>query len=108
MKVKVDKKELKKVSEDLIKSSLNVNDEIELWIKEHEKLKTIWSGYEADTYFKKADQYFLKLKMISETSNNLGDFIEKAHRKYSDEDEEFAQDLRKEKVQYEYESTTNT
>ena len=102
MKLHVNKKELKNVSDDLKKSSMSVNDEIELWIKEHEKLRSIWSGYDADTYFKKIDQYLLKLKMISETSSELGNFIEKAHSRYTEEDSEFAQELRKENDQYDY------
>ena len=102
MRIHVNKKELKSVSEDLQKSSMSVNDEIELWVKEHDKLKAIWSGHDADVYFSKIDQYLLKLKMISETSSELGKFIEKAHNKYTEEDSEFAQELRKENDQYDY------
>lgn len=101
MIIKVDKEELKNVSNDLLKSSDNISYEIGVWEKAIEKLKNIWQGQDADVFYSRIDSYLLKLKMLSETSTSIGKFIDRANNKYIEKDKEFASELKKENDQYE-------
>jgi len=96
MIIKANKEELKNISNDLIKSSSNIYKEIETWEKSVEKLKNIWQGKDADIFYTKINNYLIKLKMLSETSNTIGNFINKANNKYIEKDREFADLLKKE------------
>lgn len=101
MIVKADKEELKNVSSSLIKSSSQVNYEIEVWEKSISELKNIWQGTAADIFYPKIDNYLRKLKMLAETSNSIGQFIGKANKIYIEKDQEFADEIKKENDRYE-------
>lgn len=96
MIIKADKEELKTVSNNLIKSSSDVYKEIDTWKSSIAKLKSIWQGKDADIFYSRIDRYLAKLKMLAETSNSIGEFINKANNKYIERDREFAETLKKE------------
>ena len=95
MVIRVNKDELKIVSNDLIKSSSNVSKEIETWEKSVDDLKKIWQGKDANVFYNRIGLYLLKLKMLSESSNSMGVFINKANNKYIEKDDEFADILKR-------------
>ena len=108
MIIRVNKEELKNVSQDLTKSSDNFLHELEVWENSVSKLKTIWEGIDADIFYSRIDEYLLKLKMIRETSTSLGKIINLADNKYIEKDLEFARDLKKENDKYELENKENS
>ena len=101
MRIVADKEDLKNVSDDLVKSSKSVNDEIDLWEKSILELKQIWQGKDADMFYNRIDEYLLKLRMLSAASNSIGGFINKVNNTYIKKDEEFANELKKENDLYE-------
>ena len=96
MIIRVDKDELKILSNDLINSSSNVSKEIETWEKSVEDLKKIWQGKDADVFYNRINIYLLKLRMLTESSNSIGTFIDKANNKYIEKDNDFADVLKRE------------
>ena len=96
MIIRVDKDELKILSNDLINSSSNVSKEIETWEKSVEGLKKIWQGKDADVFYNRINIYLLKLRMLTESSNSIGTFIDKANNKYIEKDNDFADVLKRE------------
>ena len=101
MIIKVDKEKLNDVSNDLMKSSNSISDEIKLWEDNISNLKNIWQGKDADIFYSRIENYLIKLKMLSETTGSIGKFINSANSKYIAKDEEFAEELKKENSQYE-------
>lgn len=101
MIVKVDKTELKNVSNDLMKSSDDIKNEINLWKKKIEELKTIWKGKDADIFYSRIDAYLIKLDMLTESSSAISKFINAADEQYIAKDEEFATAIRRERERYE-------
>ena len=96
MIIKANKEELKTISNDLLKSSSSVYKEIEIWEKSIEKLKSIWQGKDASIFYSKIDNYLIKLKMLSESSSAIGNFINNANNKYIEKDKEFTELLKRE------------
>lgn len=108
MIIKVNKEELKNVSQDLTKSSDSFLNELKIWENSITKLKTIWEGVDADIFYSRINDYLLKLKMLYETTNSIGKIINLADNKYIEKDLEFASDLKKENDMYEFKDTENS
>jgi uncharacterized protein YukE len=107
MIIKADKEELKVVSNDLIKSSKNIENEIEIWEKTIEQLKEIWQGKDANMFYSRISMYLTKVKMLGSSSEAIGRFINIANDKYIECDEEFANVLKRENDRYESNSGSN-
>ena len=82
MIIKVDKEKLNDISNDLMKSSNSISDEIKLWEDNISNLKNIWQGKDADIFYSRIENYLIKLKMLSETTGSIGKFINSANNKY--------------------------
>ena len=62
-----------------------------------EELKKIWSGEDADVFFNRIDIYLNKVELLKETSKTIGSFMLEADKNYCKADEEFVDDLKRER-----------
>ena len=107
MNFEVDTDELKYCEVKLENSSTKVEDEIKVWEKDIEKLKTIWKGSAADVFYSKMDEYLKKLKMLSETTRVFGNAMKECYSNYETKDKEFSVDLQNERNKYDDEAFLN-
>ena len=101
MVIKADKEKLANTSNNLVKSSNSIKEEIDLWKKTVDELKQVWKGKDADTFYNRMDAYLIKLDMLTESSNAIGTFIGTVNSKYIEKDEEFTENIRRENDKYE-------
>ena len=104
MNIEVETDELKYCESKFLTSSEKLNKEVEYWKAQIEKLKTIWSGTEANVFYAKIDAYLMKLKMLAETTNVFGKTIKQCYVNYEKNDNDFAKDVRDENSKYDDEA----
>lgn len=101
MILKVKHEELQKVKHTMIKDGNALNDEIKIMQDEMEKLKTIWQGQDASTFYDNVYGYLDKMKKIPASLIEMGNFINNMDRSYTERDQEFSKELQKEEDNYE-------
>ena len=104
MNFEVDTDELRFCEKKLTDSSERLTTEINYWYEQIEKLKSIWSGSEADVFYTKLDGYLMKLKMLSETTNVFGKTIKQCYINYERTDNSFAGIIKEENSKYDDEA----
>ncbi len=100
MNIEVDTDELKYYEQKFSKSSVSLEEEINYWEEQIERLKLVWSGSEASVFYNKIDEYLLKLKLVYETTNTFSQTIRKSYNLYEKSDKEFYDELHQENSQY--------
>lgn len=104
MNIEVDTDELRNCEMIFSKNSISLEEEIKYWEAQIERLKNVWSGTEADIFYRRITSYLLKLKMIYETTNIFSKTIQKSYTMYEEKDKEFSSELRSENEQYDDEA----
>ena len=100
MDFEVDTDILRVTENTLHKDADRFNEELNLWNEEIDKLKTVWSGEDADIFYTRIGEYLLKLKMVSETENVFGNLLNKSYTTYEEQDSSFSSELKKDNAQY--------
>ena len=100
MDFEVDTDQLKLAENRLYKESDAFHTELNVWVDQIERLKDIWTGEDADIFYRKIEEYITKLRMVSETEKNLGKLLRTSYSSYEDQDSEFMLELKKDNEQY--------
>ena len=96
----VDSEEFKNAEVFLNKSYEDFKDDLDYWRTQIDQLKTIWSGEDADVFYRNMEEYMLKLDMLCETKHAFSKSFKYGYLAYEEKDEEFAKELKKENSQY--------
>lgn len=87
MKVKIDSLKVKELTANSLSEKEKLNNEINYWLKEIELLKSIWISEEAEEFYENSTTYLRRLKVVSETYDVVGNFINGASNNYQSVDE---------------------
>lgn len=82
MIVKVKFEELNEVKNTMLKDKNSFEIEVNRLLGAMEKLKTIWTGDDADMFYKNAYPYIKRMRVISEAIETLGNFIDGSAKQY--------------------------
>ena len=88
MNIKVNFEELGQVKSVMTKDKDSFAIEVNRLLGAMERLRTIWTGDDADTFFKNAYPYIKRMSIIGESMGTLGDFIDGSSRQYRDNEQQ--------------------
>ncbi len=74
--------------------------EIDNLMSANEELKTVWKGYDADAFTSNMENYLNKMKNIPASMERISNFVTMSEAQYKDEDDLYANDLKKEQLRY--------
>ena len=101
MRIQINKDEVNNMKDDIMTTKDVIDREIDVWRAEISNLKQIWTGKDANVYYAKIDNYLKKLDLFVETSNTIGEFLEKANSMYQEKERNFTSELKKDNAEYE-------
>ncbi len=99
--IKVDHEELDVVRNSMKTDGELLSEEITNLMSELEKLRGIWQGVDADTFYNNVLNYLTKMKSIPAYLDVVNKFISRINDKYTDNDEAFSRELNTEVDDYE-------
>jgi uncharacterized protein YukE len=100
MIIKVSHNEITDIKNTLNKDRSDFDVEIDKMLDQMERLKEIWSGYDASIFFEKAYEYISNMKKITNTMGSIATFSEKANGGFIEVDESFSKKLEEEAQKY--------
>ena len=88
MNIKVNFDELDNVKNVMTKDKESFSYEVKRLLDATEKLRTIWTGDDADMFFNNAYPYIKRMSVIGEAMGTLGDFIGGSTNQYRSNEEQ--------------------
>ena len=97
MILKVNHEELKNVTDVMLNDEEVLKSEVDKLLDYLEAIKLIWKGKDADAFYENAHEYISRMKIIPSAIGTFGNFINSVDNKYIENDDEFSNEINKEK-----------
>ena len=96
MKLRVEYDELEYIAKNLQNDKSGLEKEINNMLSSLERLKTYWQGDDVDRFHEKAYNYVNRMKVLTEFMDTTSNFISYGNKQYQNQDEVFANNLKRE------------
>ena len=100
MIIKVGHSELYDVTKTLNQDKEDYDAEIDKMLEIIERMKGVWSGTDANTFYSKAYEYINNMKKITTAMGNISTFTDKSNSGYAEVDESFSKEMEQEANNY--------